>query len=90
MSAPERPEPSDPARSATPGPLPDGWESIYGWLVALTPTTTAAEALTAEVCRRLASGPPPWLAGRPASKQHQFFAVQVVLEARGVLAGRPR
>lgn len=51
----------------------------------------AAEELTVDVCRRLRSGQPRWLAHRATDIRLRFFVVQVVLEHRGVLpvAGRP-
>ena len=64
-------------------PLPQGWYDVYRWLSRLTSSTDTAEELTAEVCRRLRSGQPTWLAGRAVDVQQRFFVAQVLLEQRG-------
>lgn len=65
-------------------PLPDGWYDVYRWLRCLTSSTATAEELTVEVCRRLRSGQPAWLAGKAPQVQQRFFVAQVLLERRGL------
>ena len=65
--------------------LPDGWFDAYRWLRRLTPSTDVAEELTVEVCRRLRSGHPAWLASAAVDVRLRFFVVQIMLEHRGVL-----
>jgi hypothetical protein len=67
--------------------LPDGWFDVYRWFSCGNAPDTA-EALTAEVCRRLGGGGPAWLIGREPGVQQRFFAAQVMLEQRGVLRER--
>lgn len=56
----------------------------------LTLSTDAAEELTVEICRRLRSGQPHWLANKAIDSQLRFFVAQVILEHRGVLPASGR
>jgi hypothetical protein len=56
----------------------------------LTRSTDAAEELTVEVCRRLRSGRPRWLADKAIDSQLRFFVAQVIVEHRGVVPARGR
>lgn len=85
----ERASPVPP--TAPPAPLlPDGWYDVFRWLHHVVPAAEAAEQLTVEVCRRLRSGGPAWLADRDVDVQQRFFVAQVVLEHRGVLSAGVR
>ena len=75
------------APGSAPVSLPDGWYDVYRWFGRLTSSADAAEELTVEVCRRLRSGRPSWLADDGAG-QRRFVVVQVAPERRGVLPER--
>ena len=72
--------------SRTPGEPVDDIARVYGWMQRVSPSLAAAETLTTEVFRRLATGrQPAWLSGQPAVVRQRFSCAQVVLERRGVL-----
>lgn len=71
-----------PAGSVPAAELPAGWYDVYCWIRHLTRSAELAEELTVDVCRRLTSGHPPWLASTCVDVQNRFFVAQVVLEHR--------